>query len=409
MANGTTTVVNPFLDVSFAGKETVGGVLIVRAPVKGESLKVTTINREQDPELYGLLLIYIYLATKGACIIDSVTEPERERLTEIGFLVPDNQVPCPIYYSCDFDDLPINLLPVRARRQSRPSASNDELIVNPTFQHLGKNGITPEMRGRRELASPFKRGRSWFSIEDGLSGPIFYSYRSESNASVDLLSSGEPAPKELSSEVRQKLIKAGVLRFRTQADALCETRKYERAATRQLLAEQRYVVLQEIIHPIQLAAIRLYYRALIHEGFVRFGDQDWPDRFLAARDGLTYFFQQQLTTTISEIAGERIKPSFSFFASYHPGSDLKAHRDRKQCHYAMSVLLDHSLADDLSSWLIYVQPPGALEAAPIKLSLGDGLLYFGEEVLHSRPPLASGFSTHWFLFWVPENFKGSLD
>jgi hypothetical protein len=167
--------------------------------------------------------------------------------------------------------------------------------------------------------------------------------------------------------------------------------------------------LPEIIHPVQLGAIRRYYRELIGEGFVRFGDPEWPDRFFSARDGLTYFFQQQFTTIISEIAGEKVKPSFSFFASYHAGSDLKAHRDREQCHYAMSVLLDHNQAEDVSSWPIYLQPPGAPEAVPVSISLGDGLLSFGEEVLHYRPPLADGYSTHWFLFWVPESFKGPLD
>jgi hypothetical protein len=120
--------------------------------------------------------------------------------------------------------------------------------------------------------------------------------------------------------------------------------------------------------------------------------------FFSGLDGLTYFFQRQLTPLISEIVGEKVQPTFSYFASYHPGSDLKAHRDRKQCRYAMSVLLDHDHAEDLSSRPLYLQPPGAPEAVPINTSLGDGLLYFGEEVLHYRPMLTRGYSTHWFLF-----------
>jgi hypothetical protein len=75
----------------------------------------------------------------------------------------------------------------------------------------------------------------------------------------------------------------------------------------------------------------------------------------------------------------------------------------------MSVFLDHPLADDLTRWPIYLKPPDAPEAVPISICLGDGLLYFGTEVLHYRPPLVDGHSTHWFLFWVPESFEGSLD
>jgi hypothetical protein len=405
MANGAAMIVNPLLDVRLVCEESGVKAVTLRAPVKGESLKVTTIDREHDPKFFGLVLIYIYLATKGARMPDGATEREQERLSAIGFLVPDDQVSSPVYYSCDFNGVLANLLPVRAQ-QRLPSAWDGDLIVNPTLQHLGKDGITPEMRGRHRLANPFHRDRSWFSIEDGLSVPAFYSYTPDASVGIGLLSPGQPIPKVLSSDVRQKLVEAGVLRLRT---ARRETRERERVAAHKSLVERRFVILQEIIQPVQLAAIRRYYRELIDEGFLRFGDPEWPNRFFSPRDGLTYFFQQQLTTVISEIAGEKVKPSFSFFASYRRGSDLKAHRDRQQCHYAMSVLLDHDHADDLSSWPIYVRPPGAPEAVPVSISLGDGLLYFGGEVLHYRAPLADGYSTHWFLFWVPESFAGPLD
>jgi hypothetical protein len=205
------------------------------------------------------------------------------------------------------------------------------------------------------------------------------------------------------------LVEVGVLQLRSQISARRETREREGAAAHKSLMEMRYAVLREIIRPVQLAAIRRYYRDLIDQGFVRFGDPEWPDRFFSARDGLAYFFQQELTAVVSEIVGEKVKPTFSFFASYRPGSELKPHRDRAQCYYAMSVLLDHNQADDVSSWPIYMQPPGAPEAIPVSVSLGDGLLYFGEEVLHYRHRLESGYSTFWFLFWVPESFEGVLN
>jgi hypothetical protein len=152
--------------------------------------------------------------------------------------------------------------------------------------------------------------------------------------------------------------------------------------------------LQEIIQPVQLAAIRRYYRKLIDQGFEQFADAEWPNRFFSGLDALAYFFQQQLSGVVGDIAGEKVKPTFSYFASYRPGSDLPAHHDQ---------------ANDVSPWPIYVQPPDAPEAAPIYVGLGDGLLYFGEEVLHYRHTLTDGFSTLWFLFWVPETFEGPLD
>jgi hypothetical protein len=230
------------------------------------------------------------------------------------------------------------------------------------------------------------------------------------SATVNSLLVGQSTPSELSPDIRKKLFEAGVLRLPAEVSARSEIRECERAGAHKSLVERKYVILRKLIQSVQLVAIRRYYQELIDEGFVRFGDPEWPNRFFSARDGLAYFFQQQLTSVISEIAEEKVKPSFSFFASYRSGSDLKPHRDREQCHYALTVLLDHNQDEDhLSSWPIYVQPPGEPEAIPIKLGLGDGLLYFGKEVLHYRPPLVKGYSTHWFLFWVPEGFQSSLD
>jgi hypothetical protein len=216
-------IVNPFLDLQPVHDEGVIRAITVRAPVKGESLRVTTIDRDHDPDIFGFLVIYIYSGTKGAQITNSVTGHERERLTAIGFLVPSDQVPCPVSFSCDFDDVPANLLPLRAQRQSRSYAWHDDLIVDPTLHHLGKNAIMPEMRGYK-LPNPFHGDRSWVSIEDGLSAPVFYSYTTDASASIDSLSSGQPVPKDLSSDVCQKLIEAGVLRFPADASVRRENR-----------------------------------------------------------------------------------------------------------------------------------------------------------------------------------------
>jgi hypothetical protein len=401
-------IVNPFLNLRLANDEGEIKAITVSAPVKGDSLKVTKIDRDHDPELFGFLVIYIYAGARGTHMADNLTDRERDRLTAIGFLMRNDQVPSPVSFSRDFDDVHVDLLPLRAQRQLRPSAGHDDLIIDPTFHHLGKNEMTSEMR-RFKIANPFPADRSWFSIEHGLSAPAFYSYTAQACESIDLLSVGQPAPKHLPCDVRQKLVEAGVLRPRTESSARYETRKRESDAAHKALVEKRYVVLPEIIRPVQLAVIRRYYRDLIDQGFVQFGDPEWPNRFFSGLDGLTYFFLRQLTPVIGEIVGEKVQPTFSYFASYHPGSELRAHRDRKQCHYAMSVFLDHPLADDLTTWPIYLKPPDAPEAVPISISLGDGLLYFGTEVLHYRPPLVDGHSTHWFLFWVPESFDGSLD
>jgi hypothetical protein len=56
-----------------------------------------------------------------------------------------------------------------------------------------------------------------------------------------------------------------------------------------------------------------------------------------------------------------------------------------------------------------MQAPGETAGEAVRAALGDGVLYFGEEVVHYRHPLADGYSTLWFLFWVPQDFAGPLD
>jgi hypothetical protein len=61
-------------------------------------------------------------------------------------------------------------------------------------------------------------------------------------------------------------------------------------AAQRSLVERRYVALPELIQPVQLAAIRHYYRELIREGFVQFGDSEWPNRFFPVWTASRTFF-----------------------------------------------------------------------------------------------------------------------
>jgi hypothetical protein len=381
----------------------------VEAPVKGDGLRVTTIDRTKDADLFTFFLIYSTEINTDVALA-SMSQAAQTRLAAMGFIIDVDQVAEPVLYECDLGATPLDLLPMRACERSHKAASTRrELIIDPTLQVLGESGPPAEMRGRFKLGNPFRTDRSWFSLDGELAAPTFYSCSRELGQQLALLVAGRTAPEDLPLEVRASLLDAGVLRPAAEVDERRVIGAKAFAAARRQLIDERYVLLTEVIQPRQLADILRYYRKLLNEGFIRFGDADWPNRYFASKEPLTYFFQKQLTAVISGVVGQLVKPTFSFFTSYRPGSDLKPHRDREQCHYAMSVLLDHGQPDDVSSWPIYVQPPGSSSAIPVHAGLGDGLLYFGEEVLHYRYTLTEGYSTLWFLFWVPENFNGSID
>ena len=141
-------VINPHLELRLGKADDGIQSVTVHAPVKGDSLKVSTVDRAGDAELFEFLVLH--LATHGAFGTAGVTPRVSDRLAEIGFLVSDQQV-APVLFACDTGAIPRDLVPVRARQpQIEPDGP---LVVNPTFQLLPE-GPTREMRGRFDLTNP---------------------------------------------------------------------------------------------------------------------------------------------------------------------------------------------------------------------------------------------------------------
>ncbi len=404
----TGLTINPHLQVK---PERDGGsitAIAVRAPVRGQSMRVTKITRAADPKIFSALLIH---SAAGSLATANFTGAERARLVELGVLLSPEQVAGRIWFSCDLTDPPVDLVPERARRAVRRPDRVTDLMTNPTLRHLGTEGPTAAMRGRVSLPNAFRPQRSWLSIDDPVTGtPCLYSYPEDIAEQVNALRPGQHVSESVGPEIRECLFTVGVIESAAEAARERDECARARAAACSALDQRRYVILPKMLPPLQLAAIRQYYRSVIAEGFMPFGDEEWPARFFSGRDPIGYFYQQQLTGLVSDIAGQRVKPSFSFFASYHPGSTLPAHRDREQCEWALSLLLDQSPEADTSSWPLYLQPPGANQATPIFTGVGDGTLYYRREVRHHRDALTTeDYCSFWFLFYVAESFDGSLD
>jgi hypothetical protein len=402
-------VVNPRVDLKLVDAASAVTAVTVSAPVRGRSLQVTTIERTMEPGVFGALLVHA--ATNGALGLPTdLSADEHARLVDIGFLVPQDRVPKPVWFSCDLSDPLTELIP-RRDRYARADVNGD-LVVNPTLHHFGSAGPPPVVRGSVTLANRFQKDRAWIRVErPSVSAPCVYSYSPDTDGYVGALVPGGPVRNTLPADARRKLSEAGVVQTPDELTAQRNARERNLQIATRALHDDRYTLLRHLVTPLQLAAVRRYYREVIAEGFLPFGDAEWPNRYFSSRDPIGYFFHHQLTALVSEIAGERLKPSFSFFASYHPGSVLPPHRDREQCEYAMSLLVDYSPEpEDTSSWPIYVQPPGALSAVPVWLGIGDAVLYYGREVLHYRERFTQAdYCSCWFLFYVPESFEGSLD
>jgi hypothetical protein len=160
-----------------------------------------------------------------------------------------------------------------------------------------------------------------------------------------------------------------------------------------------------------LAALGRYYKKVVAEGLIKYGDVQVPERYVMGNEGVARFLHLQLAGLIARITGEAIKPSYCYMACYTPGSLLYKHVDRKQCEYSITFAVDFEPAPGPGGenpWPLYLETDAG-EITEVRQRLGDGLVYKGRELWHYRHALPAGQrSTHIFFHYVRADFDGPL-
>ena len=355
----------------------------VTAPVRGRPLRVTPVRRDREPAVVDILT---RLASRAG--VEADLDPATwARLVEIGLLVPPEAVARPVRFVCSPLDPPHDLVPARARRAARPPIER----LHPA----------PSLRFEDVAPVPLAGDRAWARVEHA-NTPL-PSWLSFSAAERDLLR--DLVPGSLDPEHAAALALAGVL-----VDPAADARR--RAARDVALADagerlrrDRYAVIRGLVHPVQVAALRRYYRELVAEGHVALGDEQVPLRYRAHNEPLARRLHTELAGLVGTLAGEAVKPSYVYFASYLAGAVLEPHRDRAQCELSISLQIDYAPEPEGDTpW------PLLVEGRAITLGLGDALVYRGRELTHAREALPEGHaSASMFFHYVPEGFAGSLD
>ncbi|HWC87460.1 MAG TPA: hypothetical protein VG388_13050 [Solirubrobacteraceae bacterium] len=221
---------------------------------------------------------------------------------------------------------------------------------------------------------------------------------------VMALFDGSLAPDDLDERLRAALLAARVL--------LRPGEEPEAAVwidgPRRELASQGWTLLEQPLPDAQLRALRRYCRALVDGRQLRFGDSQCPERAVAHNEGVARFWHHQLTGLITRLAGEALKPSYSYLASYGPGASLPAHLDREQCEITVSLLVDFEPEPDRASpWPLIVE--GEEGDVPIYQAIGDAVVLRGRQLRHRRDRFDDGLrSTSIFFHFVPAGFTGPL-
>jgi hypothetical protein len=176
-----------------------------------------------------------------------------------------------------------------------------------------------------------------------------------------------------------------------------------------MFREKGYAPIANLIHPFHIAALRRYYRYQIRTGAIFLGDKQSARRYVAHNEPVARFFHYQIATTLTAIAGQSLKPSYVYFASYLSGAELKKHTDREQCEFSVTLCLDFSPEPQVATpWPIHLDDSSG--KVTVHQAIGDGLAYRGTKLPHYRDELGEGqSSTSIFFHYVAADFAGPLD
>lgn len=315
----------------------------------------------------------------------------------------------PDRFYCLLDELPLHLVP-RYALESLRNRANERLFLNPNCVFCTGQSLPDELAGQEKLISGLALQGTVAWVRDPSSTswlPFWLGPALE--AIVRDLNPGEAAPDNLPVDALRLLSGAGIL-IPDGHDASCQ-RRWDDAVSKAgpLFRERGYGPLSNLLHPFQVAALRRYYRFLIRTGAIALGDGQSSLRYVAYNEPVARFFHRSLTPILSAVAGEELKPSYVYMASYKSGAELKKHTDREQCDFSITLCVDFSPEPEMETpWPIRLDASGG--TATVYQALGDGLAYRGIQLPHYRDKLGEGrTSTSIFFHYVRADFAGSLD
>jgi len=323
----------------------------------------------------------------------------------------------PDLFYCLLDELPLHLIPRHAFKslQLQPLQQNNQpaLYLNPDCILCADGRLPEELESRREELSRFALQGTMAWVRNPATGnllPFWLGPQLESMARSLRLNEAVPASASKSAPKAHRLLSgAGILLPENQITQRQQQRAERIAKASALFCEKGYAPLGDLIHPFHIAALRRYYRYQIRSGAIRLGDGQSPRRYVAHNEPVARFFHQDIAATLSAVAGESLKPSYVYMASYLSGAELKKHTDRAQCEFSVTLCLDFSPEPALETpWPICLDTPTGKVTA--YQSLGDGLAYRGTRLPHYRSMLSEGqTSTSIFFHYVAADFSGPLE
>jgi hypothetical protein len=179
-------------------------------------------------------------------------------------------------------------------------------------------------------------------------------------------------------------------------------------AARTQFEREGFFKLENLLPAEQVRELGRYFQALAAQGFLFCEEDRGTRRYIAHNHPVARFWHDQLNDRVSQLAGRRTKPSYSFVSLYLAGGGLFWHTDRPPCEYTITLLLDYTPLDAVgrSSWALKLKGrDGKIHS--LHQCIGEALIFKGRELTHGRDVLPDGHGSTSLLFhFVNEDYDG---
>ena len=276
----------------------------------------------------------------------------------------------PDRFYCLLDELPLHLVPQRALRSLQHQKSRNQLLyLNPECVLCTARQVPDELASQEALLSRFALQGTIAWVRSRATGKLLpFWLGPQLERVLQDLRANEPLPSSVPDGARIRLFAADILLSPDRAEPCDRQRKESIGSASQLFRAKGYAPLPNLIHPFHIAALRRYYRYLIRTGAIPLGDGQSPRRYVAYNDPVARFFHQDIAAIFSAVAGESLKPSYVYLASYLSGAELK------------SILTGRSASSALRSASIFLRSRPSRRPGPFGWIL---------------PTAQSRFTSHW--------------
>ncbi len=334
---------------------------LIQAPIKGASLSCVRVSAENLPGAHAFLCSTLIDGQKDV----KIGEQDAAELRQIGLFAYADVMPQPVAYQ----------FPMRDSESAGTLLSGSGVnTAGSRNSHLTEMRIPVEWREQALRFEPHHHGSVWAPIQVA--------------TAVELI--GRSETEQPSAWQPQTVLDGEAVHTQFQLEG--------------------FAMLENLLPSEHVREMGRYFQALAEQGFLACNSERGTRRFTAINHPVARFWHHQLNERVSQLAGRRTKPSYSYVSLYIEGGSLFWHTDIPPCEYTITVLLDYAPldSDDRSPWALKLKGrDGTIHL--MHQRVGEALILKGRELSHGRDVLPDGHRSASLLFhFVDEDYDGVM-